>query len=313
MTTAAGLPDRLNYCEVFLRDGIQGWPQFVATADKQRIVRAIAAAGVPEIDATSFVSAKLVPQMADGLAVLEAIPPAVQARVLAVNMAGVEKAIHAHQVVRPISRCGTPFSVSESHNRANLRRDHADQRAVLTEMFAALRSAGIAPLLGVVTAFGCPIEGRVDPQAALAIAQWGYDQGVRSIMFGDTTGMANPGAVRDMFTDAAARFPDADLIAHFHDNRGAGIANVLAAVAAGATTVDGCLGGLGGEPAAIELGLVGDQGNVVTEDLVAMLHNMGIATGIDPSQLLQAGALAEEVLGRRLFSKVQRAGLSLSH
>ena len=310
---AAGLPARLNFCEVFLRDGIQGWPQFVATADKQRMVRAIAEAGVPEIDATSFVSAKLVPQMADGLAVLEAIPAKVQARVLAVNMAGVEKTIHAHQAVRPIGRCGTPFSVSESHNRANLRRDHAEQRAVLTEMFAALRSAGIEPLLGVVTAFGCPLEGRVDPQAALAIAQWGYDQGVRSIMFGDTTGMANPNAVRDMFGAAAARFPDADLIAHFHDNRGAGIANALAAVAAGATTVDGCLGGIGGEPAAIELGLVGDQGNVVTEDLVATLHAMGIDTGIDPSLLLKAGALAEEILNRRLFSKVQRAGLSLSH
>lgn len=298
-------------CEVLLRDGIQGWPHWIETADKQRLLRAIADAGVPEIDATSFVSPKLVPQLVDGPAVLEAAPAALRVRVLAVNMKGVESAIATHRTVRPIERCGTPFSVSESHNRANLRRGHSEQREVLTDMFAALKAAGIEPLLGVVTAFGCPIEGRVDPEAALAIAQWAYDLGVRSIMFGDTTGMANPRSVANLFGAAARMFPDADLIAHFHDNRGVGIANAIAAIAAGATTVDACLGGLGGEPAAIELGLTGEQGNVITEDLIAALHNMGIQTGVDPAALLRAGALAEEIIGRPLFSKVQRAGLAL--
>ena len=292
-----------------MRDGLQSWPRFIPTPDKTRMLRAIAEAGIPEIDATSFVSAKLVPQMADGLDVLKAAPESLRVRVLAVNAKGVESTIHAHQTIRPIQRCGTPFSVSETHNRANLRRGHDEQRAVLVEMFAALQEAGIAPLLGVVTAFGCPIEGKIDPEAALSIAQWGYELGVRSIMFGDTTGMANPASVSAIFTAAAKMFPDADLIAHFHDNRGAGLANVLAAIASGATTVDACLGGLGGEPAAIELGLAGDQGNVVTEDLVAVLCNMGIETGIDPAALLRAGAIAEEIVGRPLFSKVQRAGL----
>ena len=301
---------RVNLCEVILRDGIQAWPRFIDTEQKIRLLRAIADAGVPEVDATSFVSAKLVPQMADGFAVLAAAPETLRVRVLAVNMKGVESTIHAHQTIRPIQRCGTPFSVSESHNRANLRRGHDEQRAVVAEMFAALQAAGIAPLLGVVTAFGCPIEGKVDPEAALAIAQWGYDLGVRSIMFGDTTGMANPRSVSAMFGAAAKMFPDADLIAHFHDNRGAGLANAVAAIGSGATTVDACLGGLGGEPSAIELGLAGDQGNVISEDLVAVLHGMGIETGIDPAALLRAGAIAEEIVGRALFSKVQRAGLA---
>jgi hydroxymethylglutaryl-CoA lyase len=310
--TPLPIPGRaVTICEVLLRDGIQGWPHFIDTKDKTRLLHAIVDAGVSEIDATSFVSLKLVPQMADGQAVLEAVPDSVCVRVLAVNMKGVDSAIRIHRTTRRIERCGTPFSVSESHNRANLRRGHAEQKIVLADMFAALVEAGIAPLLGVVTAFGCPLEGRVDPEAALAIAHWGYDLGVRAIMFGDTTGMANPVAVANLFGLAAKRFPEAALIAHFHDNRGIGIANAIAAIGAGATIVDACLGGMGGEPAAIELGLTGDQGNITTEDLVSAFHIMGVQTGIDPEAILRAGALAEAIIGRPLFSKVQRSGLAM--
>lgn len=308
--TYAPASGRVAVCEAFLRDGIQAWPHFVPTADKRRVVEAIVAAGVGEIDATSFVSRKLVPQFADGEEIIAFADSKVRVRVLAVNADGARRAVEAHQEVGCIARCGIPFSVSEAHNLANLRRSHAEHRQELVCMFDILRAAGIEPLLGVVTAFGCPIRGRVHPDEAMAIAQWGVDNGITSLMFGDTTGMANPAAVADMFAKARAAWPDVDLIAHFHDNRGAGIANSLAAIANGATTVDCCLGGVGGEPKGIEQGVIGDQGNTTSEDLVALLGEMGVSTGVDPARLIEAGALAETMLGRKLASRVQRSGLA---
>jgi hydroxymethylglutaryl-CoA lyase len=299
----------INVCEVWLRDGIQGWPSFIETEDKKRVLQAIIAAGIAEIDATSFVSPKLVPQLIDGREVLAAIDSRVRTRALVANMKGAEAAIDAHREVRRINRCGIPFSVSEAHNLANLRRNHAEHREAVSSMIESLLKAGIPPLLGVVTAFGCPIQGRIDPEQSLALAAWAYGLGVRAIMFGDTTGLANPNSVGKVFAAARSAFPDAELIAHFHDNRGAGIANTLAAINAGARTVDACLGGMGGEPVDVEQGIVGDQGNVVTEDLVNMLAAAGFDTGIDLEALLEAGAIAEKVIGRRLHSKVQRAGL----
>jgi hydroxymethylglutaryl-CoA lyase len=175
-------------------------------------------------------------------------------------------------------------------------------------MVDVLGEAGIAPLLGVATAYGCPIQGRVERDDVLALVAWGHSLGIRSIMFGDTTGMADPRAVHELFTEAVHAFPDAEFVAHFHDNRGCGIANTLAAIDAGAATVDASLGGVGGEPAAVEQGFVGESGNVTSEDLVAVLERIGVRTGIDLDALLEAGSLAEELLGRPLLSRVQRAG-----
>ena len=300
---------QVNFCEVLLRDGLQSWPEFIPTSDKIRLVEAIARAGVPEIDLASFVSQKLVPQFADRLELLAAIDPHFRIRVLAVNDKGVQAAIEAHRQVRPIDICGIPFSVSEPHNLANLRRNHADHRLAVAAMVAELQAAGIRPLIGVATAFGCPIRGRIESRETLDLAHWAYDLGVRDIMFGDTTGLAEPVAVASVFSAAAAGLEGVNLIAHFHDNRGIGIVNALAAIGAGASTVDACLGGLGGEPRGIELGLSGDQGNVVSEDLVNVLTAIGANTGIDPQALVEAGALAEDILKRQLLSKVQRSGL----
>lgn len=300
---------KVSVCEAFLRDGIQGWPDFVATADKQRLLAAIAAAGVPEVDATSFVSRRLVPQFADGEDLLSAVEGKLRIRVLAVNADGARRAVEAHAAGQHIDRCGIPFSVSEAHNIANIRRTHDEHREELLRMFDILRAGNIEPLLGVVTAFGCPIRGRVQPEEALTIAEWGLAQGISAIMFGDTTGMANPAAAASIFGRAREAWPEIELIAHFHDNRGNGIANSLAAIAAGATTVDACLGGVGGEPKAVEQNVIGDQGNTTSEDLVAVLDEMGVETGIDVTRLVAAGAMAEKILGRRLGSKVQRSGL----
>lgn len=307
--TVATFPSRgqkVNFCEVVLRDGLQSWPDFIETSDKIRILKAILEAGVTEVDAASFVSPKLVPQFADRIELLQAIPDGVRVRVLTVNTKGADAVIDTHRNIRPLDICGIPFSVSEPHNLANLRASHEDHRKAVGMMIEDLLAAGIRPLIGVVTAFGCPLKGRVEPEETLALAQWVYDQGVRDIMFGDTTGMADPLSIAEVFS-AASEMGDVNLVAHFHDNRGVAIANVFAALGAGASTVDSCLGGIGGEPKAIKLGLAGDQGNVVSEDLIATLAAAELDTGIDPERMLIAGALVEEIIGRPLLSKTQRA------
>ena len=300
---------RVAICEVWARDGIQGWPEFIPTSEKLRVLDAVAAAGITEVDATSFVSTKLVPQLVDGSEVLENLDPRFRTRVLAVNMSGAERAIAVHQSVRKIDRCGIPFSVSEPHNLANLRRNHSEHKTIVAEMVTRLSEVGIEPLLGVTTAFGCPIAGKVELSQTMAVVEWGAGIGVGSMLIGDTTGLANPTAVADLFRTIKRAYPHINLIAHFHDNRGAGIVNALTALGAGATTIDSCLGGMGGEPRDVEQGVVGDQGNVTTEDIVLLLGDMGIETGIDLERLFEAGRLAEQTIGRRLFSKVQRAGL----
>lgn len=306
MTTSD--PD-LVVCEAVLRDGIQGWPTFISTASKVKILDAVAAAGVREIDVTSFVPARVVPQFADALDVLAAVPASVATRVLTVNVKGARRVIEAGSAVRTVDRCGIPYSVSEPHNLANLRRTHTEHREVVAEMVDLLGSAGIDPLLGVATAYGCPVQGRVPLDDVLAVVDWAHGIGVRTLMFGDTTGTADPRTVRELFTLTLSTWPDLHLVAHFHDNRGLGVANALTAIECGAGTVDSSLGGLGGEPASVDQGDVGESGNVATEDLVAGLGRMGRRTGIDPAAVLSAGALVEQLLGRPLHSRVQRAGL----
>jgi hydroxymethylglutaryl-CoA lyase len=306
--TAPSVLDSVSICEAWARDGIQGWPEALTTADKLRVITAAAASGVGEIDAASFVPASVVPQFADAEQVLAGIDESVRIRVLTVNVRGVTRVVEAHRGVRRIDRCGIPFSASEPHNLANLRRDHAAHKEQVAAMVDTLGAAGIDPLIGVATAWGCPIGGRVEPDTVFGLVDWAYGLGVRSIMFGDTTGMAHPCGVTQLFTTAVTRWPEVDFVAHFHDNRGVGIANALAAIGAGVRTVDASLGGVGGEPSAVGQGDVGESGNVVTEDLVAALQQMDVPTGIDLAALLRAGRLAEDVLGRPLHSRIQRSG-----
>jgi hydroxymethylglutaryl-CoA lyase len=306
--TAAEVTDRVSVCEAWARDGIQGWPTTLETADKLRVVTAAAASGVGEIDAASFVPASVVPQFADAADVLAGIDESVRIRVLTVNVRGAARVVDAHTGIRRIDRCGIPFSASEPHNLANLRRDHAAHKEQVAAMVDTLGAAGIDPLIGIATAWGCPIQGRVEPDAVFGLVDWAHGLGVRSIMFGDTTGMADPRGVTRLFRAALDQWPDVDFVAHFHDNRGVGIANTLAAIAAGVRTVDASLGGVGGEPSAVDQGDVGESGNVVSEDLVAALRQMDVPTGIDLDALLRAGRLAEDVLGRPLHSRVQRSG-----
>ena len=300
-------PTVAKFCELVLRDGIQGWPTFIPTAEKVDLLRAIALTGVDEIDVTSFVPSSSVPQFSDACEVLAAVPAGVRARVLTVNARGVERVVEAHRNAHAIDVCGIPISASEAHNQANLRRSTADHRRAIEEMVSVLLAEGIAPLIGVVTAFGCPLQGVVPREDVYDIVDWAYQLGVRSVMFGDTTGLATPSLVRQTFDFARRQWPDMLYVGHFHDNRGVGVANSLAAFEAGADMLDGSLGGIGGEPSVVEQGYVGEAGNTATEDLISMLAAMGLLPHVDVDAVLRAGELAQKVMGRPLYSRVQLA------
>lgn len=302
-------PASVTVCECWSRDGIQGWPRFIATDAKLTVLHAVVAAGVAEADVTSFLPASTVPQMADAEEVLARLPSGLRARVLVVNLKGTERALAVHGTSRRIDTIGFPVSASEPHNIANLRRDHATHLQTLDEIVKRCHAAGVEPLLGVATAFGCPLTGDVPVESVLALVEWGVERNVRRIMLGDTTGMGSPDAAFELFSAVRSRWPDVRFVAHFHDNRGRGLANTLAAIEAGVQTVDASLGGTGGEPRIVEQGDQGDLGNVCTEDLVATLDEIGVKTGITVESLLEAGALAERIMGVRLSSRVQRAGL----
>jgi len=298
----------VSVCEVWPRDGIQGWPEVIETSKKLSVIETVCLSGVDEIDVTSFVPASVVPQFADALEVLAGVPNGIKVRVLSVNRRGAERVQAAVQSGLRIDRCGMPFSVSEAHNLVNLRRDHAAQKVEIKESVAICAESGVDVLIGLATAFGCPISGTVAADDVLGLVDWVSELGVGAVMLGDTTGLADPRRVSDLYGEVATSFPHLDLVAHFHDNRGAGIANVLAAVDAGASIVDCCLGGLGGEPRSVDQGDVGDAGNVVSEDLVALLSSMGMTEHIVLDELLSAGRVAEQIAGRPLFSKLQRVG-----
>lgn len=306
--SAAAESKQVTVCECWLRDGLQGWPGTVTTADKLRLARAVAESGVPELDVTSFIPPSTTPQFGDAVEVLREFPEGPAVRVLTVNLIGVRRVVAARREGLRIDSCGFPLSVSESHNRANLRASHAEQQQLITAMVPELLSAGISPLLGLATAFGCPIEGRVPFDRVLALAGWGRDLGIRRMMLGDTTGMADPVVAHARWRRVLEEFPDVEWVAHFHDTRGWGIANTLAALAAGVTTVDTSLGGIGGEPRTVEQNHAGESGNTCTEDLVTLLDQVGVETDIDLELLLRAGELSEEILGQRLRSQVLRTG-----
>jgi hydroxymethylglutaryl-CoA lyase len=299
----------VSICELVLRDGLQGWPEIIPTHDKIELLQAICEAGFTELDVTSFVPPSTVPQFFDATDLLAAVPPNRTTRVLAPNVRGVQRVVDAHQAVRRIDYCGIPFSASEAHNVANLKRTHAEHREQVLKMVELLAEAGIRPLVAVATAFGCPIAGGISEDQVLDIAGWLYEIGVRRLMFGDTTGMADPVRAKRLFSSATSAWPDCDLVAHFHDNRGAGIANTLAAIEAGVHSVDASLGGLGGEPSTVDQGDVGESGNVSTEDLSAVLHRMGIETNLKLTEVLAAGIALERTVGRRLHSRILRAGV----
>ncbi|MFT3865597.1 MAG: hydroxymethylglutaryl-CoA lyase [Solirubrobacterales bacterium] len=299
---APDLPTRVAMREVGPRDGFQNEPETIATADKIRLIDMLSATGVRRIEVTSFVRADVIPQLADAAAVLEGIErrPGVSFSVLIPNERGLERALPLRARFDEIS---VFLSASESHNQANVNRRVAESLAGLEATLAGAGAAGLRREGVISTSFGCPYEGEVPPERVFEIAERLIAAGCEEIGFGDTTGMANPRQVREFFAAARERLAGVQLTAHFHNTRGQGLANVLAALEEGVASFEASFGELGGCPVP-----PGSTGNVSSEDVVSMLHEMGIETGIDLPALIAASRAAQEVLGRPLGAHVLRAG-----
>jgi hydroxymethylglutaryl-CoA lyase len=296
------IPRAVRIREVGPRDGFQNEPEMIATADKVRLVELLARTGLRRLEVTSFVRADVVPQLADGREVLEraSIPDEVSVSVLVPNMRGLEAAL---EVRDKIDEVNVFLSASETHNRRNVNRSVADSLEGLEHVLARATEEGLRCEGVISTSFGCPYEGHVPIERVFEIAQRLSAAGAVEIGFGDTTGMANPVQVAEFFRRAQVELPEVELTAHFHDTRGQALANVLAALEAGVDSFESSFGELGGCPVP-----PGATGNVASEDLVSMLDEMGIETGIDLDGLLEAARAAQEVLGRPLGSHTLVAG-----
>jgi hydroxymethylglutaryl-CoA lyase len=296
------LPGNVRIREVGPRDGFQNEPEVIPTDDKVRLIEALGRTGLRRLEVASFVRPDVLPQLADAREVLRRIdlPGDVEVAVLVPNERGLDDALELRERFHAIT-CF--LSASESHNRANVNRSIEDsltglERVVGRAVAEGLRAEGV-----ISVSFGCPYEGRVSPDGVLAIARRLVDAGAAEIGFGDTTGMANPVQVGRFFAHAARELPGVELTAHFHNTRGQGLANVLAALQAGCSSFESSFGELGGCPVP-----PGATGNIATEDLVSMLQEMDIATGVDLDRLLDATRAARQLLGRPLGSHTLIAG-----
>ncbi|MGI8571530.1 MAG: hydroxymethylglutaryl-CoA lyase [Solirubrobacteraceae bacterium] len=296
------LPAIVRIREVGPRDGFQNEPEVIATADKVRLIELLGASGLRRIEVTSFVRPDVIPQLADAEEVLEAVrlPDDLSVSVLIPNERGLERALAHRECFQEVNGF---LSASEPHNRANVGRSIEESLVGLRATFARARGEGLRCEGVISTAFGCPYEGHVPVERVLSIARELAAAGCEEVGFGDTTGMANPVQVREFFAAARDALPEVELTAHFHNTRGQGLANVLAALEAGVDSFESSFGELGGCPVP-----AGATGNIATEDLVSMLHEMGIETGVELSALIEASRAAQAVLGRSLGSHVLSAG-----
>ncbi|WP_203712515.1 hydroxymethylglutaryl-CoA lyase [Asanoa siamensis] len=293
------MPGSVSIREVAPRDGLQNEDP-VPTEAKIELLDALSGTGVRRIEAVSFVHPKAIPQMADADAVWSAVhkSPAVRYSALVPNSRGAQRALAAG-----FTEVEVVVSASDTHNKRNVNRSTAESLDDIAALIDELHGAGASAEVIIATSFGCPFEGDVDPKRVADIVDRVVADGADRIAFGDTTGMATPRRVTEVVTLVRERQPDIPVLLHFHNTRGTALANILTALDLGITEFDASVGGLGGCPYA-----PGATGNVATEEVVHMLEDMGIDTGIDLDALIEAAALAQRVVGRELPSGVLRAG-----
>ncbi|HWM54339.1 MAG TPA: hydroxymethylglutaryl-CoA lyase [Solirubrobacterales bacterium] len=296
------LPKSVRVREVGPRDGFQNEPETIATADKVRLVDLLSASGLKRIEVTSFVRADVIPQLSDAEEVLAGVQrrDGVAFSVLIPNERGLERALTVRDRFDEVS---VFLSASETHSRKNVNRSIEESLAGLERTLAGAGEAGLRREGVISVSFGCPYEGEVPPERVFEIAERLAAAGCEEVGFGDTTGMANPRQVGEFFAAARERLGGVELTAHFHNTRGQGLANVLAALEQGVESFEASFGELGGCPVP-----PGSTGNVSTEDVVSMLHEMGVETGIDLPALIEASRAVQDVLGRPLGAHVLRAG-----
>ena len=291
---------RIFFNEVVTRDGFQNEPAFVPPEAKQALIDELSACGYAKIEVTSFTSARAIPMLRDADELMARIRrvPGVEYTVLVPNLRGAERALAARA-----DELNLVMSTSETHNLANLRMPREKSFAALRDVIAMARGRA-AVNVSLSTCFGCPMEGDVPRDEVLRWAGRFAEQGVRGLTICDTTGMAHPGQVAVVARALRERFGGLQLTLHFHNTRGMGLANVLAAVQEGVDRFDGSLGGLGGCPYA-----PGATGNVCSEDAIHMLHAMGFDTGIDLRRLLAAARALPKIVGHDVPGQLAKAGL----
>ncbi len=296
---APTLPSRVDIVEVGLRDGIQAEPVYVQTDEKIAIANALIAAGVKHFEISSFVSPRAVPQLADAAEVVAAVrQEGVTLSALVPNVKGAERAVEAG-----VDAMVVFMSASESHNLKNVNRTREASMAGFVEVCRIAESAGIPVHGAIATAFGCPFEGIVPVETIADIASQYADLGMHTVTLGDTTGMATPPLVTERCRAILAARPDVEIALHFHNTRGVGLVCVYAGLIEGITRYEASMGGLGGCPFAPNA-----TGNISTEDLVYMLDEMGIESGVDLAAMIEIAKRAEKAVEHGLPGQVMKAG-----
>ncbi len=296
------IPSSIRVREVGPRDGFQNEPEVIATEDKVALIDCLSQTGLRRLEVTSFVRPDVIPQLSDAEDVLRAMTrnPDVSYSVLIPNERGLERALAGDFELDEVNLF---LSASETHNKKNVNRSVEESLSGLEQVVGRARDAGLRCEGVISVSFGCPYEGDVPIERVFSIARRLAAAGCEEVAFGDTTGMANPMQVRGFFERARGELPGVELTAHFHNTRGQGLANVLAALESGIDSFESSFGELGGCPVPR-----GATGNIATEDLVSMLHEMGLETGIDLERLLGCARRAQEVLGRPLSGHLLTAG-----
>jgi hydroxymethylglutaryl-CoA lyase len=303
--------ERVYICECWARDGLQNIPQTIPTAEKLEMLNKFAQAGYARIETTSFSNPKRVPQFADAEEILQRIErvEGVCYKATCINARALDRTVETAQKGYGPTEVSFMISVSQAHDQFNTKMTHAQRWAEFASMAKICHDNHFKIVATLGTVYGCPLTGNVAPNDVWDFVKRYLDLGVDYICLGDTTGAGNPRAVKEMFGELIARYPDVKYIAHFHDTRGTGVANCVAAYESGVRYFDSALGGIGGQPAGYgEKYHLGFSGNVCTEDLVCMFEEMGISTGIDQDRVIELGLRAEEILGERQRSNVIRCG-----
>lgn len=295
-------PAKIEINEVAPRDGLQIEAQFVPTEAKIRWIDALSTTGLRRIEATSFTSPKAIPNLRDAAAVVTAIQrrDGVDITVLVPNVKGTERALACQ-----VDEINLVMSASNGHGLANLRMTPEQSLAQFATIVEVCQGSGVFINASLSTAFGCPFEGKVPETRVLSLVEQLIGLGIQGVTLCDTTGMANPAQVKQLCEAVLERWPATPFTLHFHNTRGMGLANALAAWQAGITRFDASLGGLGGCPFA-----PGASGNVCTEDLVHMFEEMGVDTGVNLDALLEVAANLPELIGHEVPGQVVKAGKS---
>lgn len=300
-------------CECFARDGLQHETLILPTALKVVLVQRFAEIGFTRVEATSYSNPKVIPQFGDASELLRTLArrDGVFYKATCANVRAVERAVADQAQGFGANEISLLVSATDSHSLKNLARSREEQWSNIADMVAA--AGGRFRLIGTISmAFGCPFEGHVDPDAVLADAARFAALGVRHVTLGDTTGVATPRTTQDLFRRLRRELPEVEPIAHFHDTRGTGLANYVAALDADVRYFDCAFGGVGGHPVKVKYG-GGHTGNVTTEDLVDLFEAMGVRTGIERESLLETALACETALGRELQGRVTRSGLNPLH